>query len=97
MIRVTFLPENKSFELKYGSTILESAFDNGIDIPSLCQIGTCTTCMVYVEKGGQLLCEKYCDDTSDDQKSAKSILSCISELKDGIQDGEIIIDISKND
>jgi ferredoxin len=95
MIKVTLLPENKSFELKAGSTILESAFNNGIDIPSQCQMGTCSTCMVFVEKGGEYLFENFGDDCYEDHKSAKSMLSCISELKNGIQEGEIIIKIKK--
>lgn len=95
MVKVTFLPENKSFELKSGTTIIESAFENGVYIPSLCQMGICSTCMVYVEKGGEYLFENFGDEFDENQKSSKSILSCVSELKDKIQEGEIIINIRK--
>jgi ferredoxin len=94
MIKVTILPENKSFELRTGATILESAFENGVEIPSQCQMGTCSTCMVYVEKGGEFLCENFGDEYYYNPKSSKSMLSCISELKDKCHEGEIIIKIS---
>jgi ferredoxin len=97
MVKVTFLPENKTITLNKGATILEAAHENGIDIPSLCQMGVCSTCIVFVEKGGELIYENFGDDFFDEYKNAKSILTCITEIKDGVEDGEITLKISQID
>ncbi len=93
MAKVTFLPENKTIDFALGYTILESALDNGIDIPSICQMGLCSTCMVKIEKGQEYLFENFGDSSFDSPSNSKSVLSCICELREET-DAEIIINIS---
>ena len=53
MIKLTI--DNKNIEVKKGTTILEAARQNGIDIPTLCflkqinEVGDCRMCIVEVE------------------------------------------------
>lgn len=88
MINVTFLPWNKTLTLSPGTNILIAANEQGIDIPSLCQSGTCTTCVCLVKKGAEFLTEEF----SDPQKSVTtSIFTCITMIKKDISTGEVII------
>jgi ferredoxin len=92
MIKVNFLPENIIAEMTHGVSLLETARNNGVDIDSQCESGTCSTCMVRIEKGEDLLYENYGDNYNND-KNLKNILSCIAELKDDVFDGEITIKV----
>jgi ferredoxin len=91
MAKLTFLPENKIVELLPGVTILDTAIENGIDLPSQCEVGICTTCMAYVEKGEEFIVENMGDYMA--PITSKNILSCVSELKEDIKDAEIVVNI----
>ena len=88
MNKITFLPDNRTFEFSENNTILELAYKNSIEIPSDCEMGTCYTCMVYIEKGSEYLFEN-----SGFENNSKNMLSCITELKSNIQDSEVIVKI----
>lgn len=53
--KITLTIDNKKVEVKKGTTILEAARQNGIDIPTLCflkdinEVGDCRMCIVEVE------------------------------------------------
>ncbi len=93
MAKLTFLPENKTVELLPGITILEAAIQNGIDLPSQCEVGICTTCMTYVEKGEGFIFEDMGGYLA--PITSKTILSCVSLLKEGVSDAEIIVNTKK--
>ena len=95
MAKLTFLPDNKTIEFNLGYTILESAYDLGINIPSICQMGLCSTCMVKVEKGKEYLFENFGDDDFASPSSSQNVLSCVCELKDAPDDIEIVINIEQ--
>lgn len=48
--KLTFLPENKSVEIKGEANLLELALNNNVEISHSCGgMGTCTTCRVFVD------------------------------------------------
>lgn len=93
MIKVNFLPDNITVEMEHNISLLETAINNGIQIDSQCESGTCSTCIVKIEKGEELLYENY-GENYNSNKNLKNILSCIAELKKEVSDGEIIVKIS---
>ena len=52
MAKINFLPDNKSFEISSGETILQTAIDNNIPHVSACGgEGKCTTCRLLILDG----------------------------------------------
>ena len=52
MAKINFLPDNKSFEIGLGQTILDTAIQNGIPHVNACGgEGKCTTCRLLVLDG----------------------------------------------
>jgi len=52
MPKVTFLPDNKTFEIKPGQSLLDVALENDIDLQHNCGgVCACSTCHVIVKKG----------------------------------------------
>ena len=90
MAKIRFLPENKVVDFKQNITVLDTAFQNGLYIPSQCEEGTCATCMVSVKKGRELLLENGSGFKSN--STSGSILACVSTLKEDFE-GEIIIEL----
>lgn len=57
--KVTFLPNSVSIEFQCGSTILELAIKNKIEISHACGgMGSCGTCRVIVKQGLESLPER---------------------------------------
>jgi ferredoxin len=86
---------NKELNINSGISILNFANNNGFFIPSQCEVGTCTTCMVKILKGQQYLIEKLEDSTNILSKT-NNILSCITELNPDFENNnniEILIEI----
>lgn len=94
MLSITFLPDNKSFIPEKGVSILELAMKNGITIPSQCEYGVCYTCTAEVKKGNELLFEKLDENEFETNSVARNILTCITEIKNSIASGEIIIKLN---
>ncbi len=95
-MKVTFLPVNKTVEVASGTTILNAALENGIDIEHNCGgFGACTTCHVIVKSGEEFLSEM--DDDEDDRLceaeglTLHSRLGCQAVIED--DDGEIVVEI----
>lgn len=72
MVKLTI--DGREFEAAEGSTILEVAQDNGIEIPTLCyhealsSQGACRLCMVEIDEG----------------KRSRLVASCLFPVKDGL-------------
>lgn len=94
MAKLTFLPEDITIDVSPGMNILDAAYDNGIDLPSQCQMGTCTSCMAKVIQGREFISENYGDDFLNESNS-ETILSCISEIKENSENEHLIIVISE--
>ncbi|HME32476.1 MAG TPA: 2Fe-2S iron-sulfur cluster-binding protein [Terriglobales bacterium] len=104
-VRVTFLPENKSFEFEHGKlpyqdhgkpeSILDVAMNFGLHLEHACGGNcACTTCHVVVKKGKELLNEM--DDEEADRLDMAADLQLNSRL--GCQTviekpGEVVVEI----
>jgi ferredoxin, 2Fe-2S len=104
-VRVTFLPENKSFEFEHGTlpyqdhgkpeSILDVAMNFGLHLEHACGGNcACTTCHVVVKKGKELLNEM--DDEEADRLDMAADLQLNSRL--GCQTviekpGEVVVEI----
>ncbi|MFN8575809.1 MAG: 2Fe-2S iron-sulfur cluster binding domain-containing protein [Candidatus Sericytochromatia bacterium] len=87
MPSLNFKPHNKKVEFLKNKTVLEIAFQNEIYVPSLCEEGACSVCMVKVLNGKEYLKEGSNINVGDD------ILACISTLKEDYLEREIEIEI----
>jgi ferredoxin, 2Fe-2S len=104
-VRVTFLPENKTFEFEHGKlpyqdhgkpeSILDVAMNFGLHLEHACGGNSaCTTCHVVVKKGKELLNEM--DDDEADRLDMAADLQLNSRL--GCQTvidkpGEVVVEI----
>jgi 2Fe-2S ferredoxin len=104
-VRVTFLPENKTFEFEHGKlpyqdhgkpeSILDVAMNCGLHLEHACGGNcACTTCHVVVKKGKELLNEM--DDDEADRLDMAADLQLNSRL--GCQTviekpGEVVVEI----
>ncbi len=104
-VRVTFLPENKTFEFEHGKlpyqdhgkreSILDVAMNFGLHLEHACGGNcACTTCHVVVKKGKELLNEM--DDDEADRLDMAADLQLNSRL--GCQTviekpGEVVVEI----
>jgi ferredoxin len=55
MPRVSYLSENKAFELTSQETIYDGFLNHGIDLPHGCLSGSCGACRIEIVKGSQNL------------------------------------------
>ena len=63
--KVTFIINGKEQDVPYteGLTLLEAAWDNSVGLPSLCQLGSCGTCIARVTQGQvEMLCNNVLTD-----------------------------------
>ena len=104
-VRVTFLPENKSFEFEHGKlpyqdhgkpeSILDVAMNCGLHLEHACGGNcACTTCHVVVKKGKELLNEME-DDEADRLDMAADLqlnsrLGCQTVIE---KPGEVVVEI----
>ena len=95
-MKVTFLPSGKTLEIDPGTSILEAALENDVDLEHNCGgFCACTTCHVVVRKGEDCLSEM--EDNEDDRLSQaegltlRSRLGCQAIVEEG--DGEITVEI----
>ncbi len=77
--KVTFLPYNKTVEVKEGDTILDAALDNHIDLQHNCGGAcACSTCHVILKEGFENLSEM--EDNEADQLDEAEGLTLHSRL-----------------
>lgn len=95
-MKVTFLPLEKTVEVEPGTSILEAALDNHVELEHNCGgFCACTTCHVIVRSGEEHLSEM--EDCEDDRLSQAeglqlhSRLGCQAIIED--DEGEIIVEI----
>lgn len=95
-MKVTFLPSGKTLEIDPGTSILEAALENDVDLEHNCGgFCACTTCHVVVRRGEDCLSEM--EDNEDDRLSQaegltlRSRLGCQAIVEEG--DGEITVEI----
>ena len=95
-MKVTFLPSGKTLEIDPGTSILEAALENRIDLEHNCGgFCACTTCHVVVREGEDCLSDM--EDNEDDRLSQaegltlRSRLGCQAIVEEG--DGEITVEI----
>jgi ferredoxin, 2Fe-2S len=104
-VRVTFLPENKSFEFEHGKlpyqehgkpeSILDVAMNFGLHLEHACGGNcACTTCHVVVKKGKELLSEMH-DEEADRLDMAADLqlnsrLGCQTVIE---KPGEVVVEI----
>ncbi len=105
VVRVTFLPENKTVEFEHGKlqyqdhgkpeSILDVALNFGVNLDHACGGNcACTTCHVVVKKGKECLSEL--DDDEADRLDGAADLQLESRLGCQVQiekPGEIVVEI----
>ena len=94
MPRVTFLPANRTVEVTDGTSILEAALENGIELMHNCGgVCACTTCHVVVRDGGENLSEMEL--AEDDRLSMADGLTMHSRLgcQAVVEDGDVTVEI----
>ena len=94
MPKVTFLPDNKTFEGKAGESLLDIALENDIDLQHNCGgVCACSTCYVIVKKGMKNF-DEMTDEEADQLDEAEGLtldsrLGC--QCKILLQEGEDIV------
>ena len=50
--QVVLYPENITFDIEKGQTVLDAALNSNINFPNRCQVGACAMCLcnVHVQK-----------------------------------------------
>jgi 2Fe-2S ferredoxin len=102
MTKITFLPhekicpKGKTVEVSRGTSILEAALFNDIELEHVCGgVAACTTCHVIISKGFESL-EEATDEEQDMLDKAwglelESRLACQAK----VQDVDLVVDIPK--
>jgi ferredoxin len=93
MPKITFLPQNKTFEVCEGTTLLDAAVENGLPLVYSCKIGRCITDLVAIIKGAENLSFPDPDEenTLEIMGSENMRLACVAK----ILRGEVVVDISE--
>ncbi len=97
MPRVTFEPGGRSAEVAPGTSILDAAEAAGVTLPSNCGgVCACTTCHVWVERGGGTLSEIA--EREDDRLQEAAGLSARSRLgcQARVGEGDVLVRIPGN-
>ncbi|AVQ72842.1 ferredoxin-1 [Microcystis aeruginosa NIES-1211] len=50
-VEISHLGTTQTIEVRKDQTILQAAYDAGIDLPSSCNAGVCTTCAAQLSQG----------------------------------------------
>ena len=50
-VEISHLGTTQTIEVREDQTILQAAYDAGIDLPSSCNAGVCTTCAAQLSRG----------------------------------------------
>jgi len=77
--RVVFIHSDKVCQAPAGSTLLELAEKNGVQIPYGCRLGLCGTCSTRVLSGTVQMDVE--DGLTTEQKNAGYVLPCVSRVK----------------
>jgi 2Fe-2S ferredoxin len=90
---ITFVPLNKTVEVKEGTTILEACLENDIHLEHACGgFCACTTCHILVKEGGDNISEMEFDEEDKldtcEGVTLRSRLGCQSRIE-----GDLLIEI----
>src|SRR6516165_8584460 len=97
MPNVTFLPAGKTASVPRGTSILDAADAAGIELPHNCGgVCACTTCHVWIERGGETLSE--IEEREDDKLNEAAGLSPSSRLgcQARVGDADVVVRIPGN-
>ena len=97
MPTVTFLPAGKTASVPRGTSILDAADAAGIELPHNCGgVCACTTCHVWIERGGETLSE--IEEREDDKLNEAAGLSPSSRLgcQARVGDADVVVRIPGN-
>ncbi len=91
--KVTFLPLNKTVEVRTGMSLLDIALENGIDIEHNCGGNcACSTCHVIIVRGMESLTPKSLDEEDQledaDGLTVNSRLGCQAKVH-----GDVVVEI----
>ena len=78
-MKIRIEPAGYVFEALPSRTLLQSAEDAGIEIPSSCRNGTCRTCICEMRAGGAVRYRIEWPGLSVDEKDEGWILPCVAE------------------
>ncbi|HVI92694.1 MAG TPA: 2Fe-2S iron-sulfur cluster-binding protein [Anaeromyxobacter sp.] len=97
MPNVTFLPAGKTASVPRGTSILDAADAAGVELPHNCGgVCACTTCHVWIERGGETLSE--IEEREDDKLNEAAGLSPSSRLgcQARVGDADVVVRIPGN-
>lgn len=84
-MKITFLPQNITWEASAGETILQAAVKAGVNIDGNCAgSGTCGKCKVKVIEGGLAQCDDHHHKLTEDEIEAGYRLACCHQVTDGM-------------
>ena len=93
----TLCPEGTVIEAKTGVSICDNLLDNGVEIEHACEKScACTTCHVWIERGGETLSE--IEEREDDKLNEAAGLSPSSRLgcQARVGDADVVVRIPGN-
>lgn len=84
-MKITFLPQNITWEAEAGETILEAAVKAGVNIDGNCAgAGTCGKCRVKVQYDGEIETNDHHHKLTDNEMDAGWRLACCTKVADGM-------------
>ena len=84
-MKITFLPQNITWEANTGETILQAAVKAGVNIDGNCAgSGTCGKCKVKVLEGDVSQCDDHHHKLTEDEIEAGYRLACCHQVTDGM-------------
>lgn len=84
-MKITFLPQNITWEANAGETILQAAVKAGVNIDGNCAgSGTCGKCKVKVIEGNVNQCDDHHHKLTEDEIEAGYRLACCHQVTDGM-------------
>jgi len=95
-MQVTFLPVGRTVEVEPGTTILEAALENGIELEHNCGgFCACTTCHVIVREGEEFLSD--IEECEDERLSMAEGLTIRSRLgcQAVVEGGDVVVEIPR--
>ncbi|QHI72948.1 2Fe-2S iron-sulfur cluster-binding protein [Aminipila terrae] len=84
-MKITFLPQNITWEATAGETILQAAVKAGVNIDGNCAgLGTCGKCKVKIISGNKEICNNHHNKLSVNEIEAGYRLACCHPVSEGM-------------
>ncbi|MDO4997573.1 MAG: 2Fe-2S iron-sulfur cluster-binding protein [Neisseria sp.] len=81
---ITLTPDDSTFEVQAGETILQAATRNGLNLPHSCQSGICGQCKAKVLSGSVTQSEYSKQALSDEEAADGNVLLCCSHSESDV-------------